>query len=44
LLALTQQALTNLGGGAFWLTREASEAGDPSLRPKNGYAQDDTAV
>jgi hypothetical protein len=27
--------------GAIWLTREASEAGDPSLRLKNGFAQDD---
>ena len=28
---------------AVWLAREAGAAGDPSLRLKNGYAQDDTA-
>jgi len=27
-----------------WLTRWAGQAGDPSLRLKNGYAQDDAAV
>jgi hypothetical protein len=27
-----------------WLTRQAGESGGPSLRLKNGYAQDDTAV
>jgi hypothetical protein len=25
----------------FWLTRKAGQAGDPSLRLKNGFAQDD---
>ena len=28
-------------GGAVWLTHWAGEAGDPSLRLKNGFAQDD---
>jgi hypothetical protein len=28
---------------AFWLTRRAGGAGDPSLRLKNGSVQDDTA-
>jgi hypothetical protein len=27
--------------GVVWLTLYASEAGGPSLRLKNGYAQDD---
>jgi len=30
--------------GAVWLTHQAGEAGDPSLRLKNGYAQDDKVV
>jgi hypothetical protein len=30
------------GSGAVWLTRWTSAAGDPSLRLKNGSAQDDT--
>jgi len=25
----------------FWLMRKAGQAGDPSLRLKNGFAQDD---
>jgi hypothetical protein len=25
----------------FWLTRKAGQAGDPSLRLTNGFAQDD---
>ena len=28
----------------FWLTLQAGEMGDPSLRLKNGYPQDDTGV
>jgi hypothetical protein len=32
------------GSGAVWLTRKVGDAGDPSLRLKNGYAQDDNAV
>src|ERR1700722_8128553 len=28
----------------IWLTRYAREAGDPSLRLKSGYAQDDTLI
>jgi hypothetical protein len=31
----------NFGGGAIWLARRAGQAGDPSLRLKNGCAQDD---
>ena len=31
----------NFGGGAIWLARRAGQAGDPSLRLKSGYAQDD---
>jgi hypothetical protein len=30
--------------GAVWLMRWAAKAGDPSLRLKNGYAQDDKVV
>ena len=30
------------GSGAVWLARRAGSAGDPSLRLKNGCAQDDT--
>jgi outer membrane lipoprotein-sorting protein len=32
------------GSGAIWLTRQAGKAGDPSLRLKNGYAQDDGVI
>jgi len=32
-----------LGSGGVWLTRWAGWAGDPSLRLKNGSAQDDKA-
>ncbi len=32
------------GSGAVRLTRKAGDTGDPSLRLKNGYAQDDTAL
>ncbi len=28
----------------FWLTHQAGSAGDPSLRLKSGYAQDDDVV
>ena len=31
----------NFGGGAIWLVRRAGQAGDPSLRLKSDYAQDD---
>jgi hypothetical protein len=31
----------NFGGDAIWLARRAGQAGDPSLRLKNGCAQDD---
>jgi hypothetical protein len=30
--------------GAVWLTPWAGSAGDPSLRLKNGFAQDDKVV
>jgi len=33
-----------VSGPSFWLTLDAGAAGDPSLRLKNGYAQDDTTV
>jgi hypothetical protein len=29
---------------ADWLTRQSGKVGDPSLRLKNGYAQDDAGV
>jgi len=32
------------GSGPAWLTRWAGQVGDPSLRLKNGYAQDDAIV
>jgi len=34
----------NFGSRAIGLTRRAGQAGDPSLRLKNGYAQDDAVV
>ena len=37
---LRRQSLPNVVG-QFWLSREAGSAGDPSLRLKNGSAQDD---
>jgi len=36
--------MQRIGSRAVWLTRQAGQAGDPSLRLKNGYAQDDTAI
>ena len=36
--------MTFRGSGAIWLTLQAGEAGDPSLRLKSGYAQDDSVI